>query len=146
MTYPTAAMSEEDVAPYRVSMAPSSIYSRDDEPIRLTTTPPILFQQQPSTAHPAFAIDGPIVKPSRLPLFQQARSKLTRKPSKPVTPSSSTHWDELSGEPSSTGKPSQVKPSTYTVRIPFARICDRAYRLAFLEIDLQLFCADTFAL
>ncbi|KAK4981574.1 hypothetical protein LTR66_009883 [Elasticomyces elasticus] len=52
---------------------------------------------------------------SQIPVLWKARS-VSHKPSTPLTTSRTTRWDDFSGEPttSSSGKPSQVKPSTYT--------------------------------
>lgn len=65
---------------------------------------------QPSTfAHPRqdTSDDGPQSRPSRMPIFKQVRSMLS------TNKGSTPKWDELSGEPSDTGKESHVRPSTY---------------------------------
>ncbi|KAK4953486.1 hypothetical protein LTR66_013644 [Elasticomyces elasticus] len=52
---------------------------------------------------------------SQIPVLWKARS-VSHKPATPLTTSRTTRWGDFSGEPttSSSGKPSQVKPSTYT--------------------------------
>lgn len=112
----------------RASAAPtaSSVYSEDvgDTSMPVAEAPSPLRSHKKNDnvngaldrfhAHPQQQVTdrGPQQRTSKHPLFQQVRSIL-HKPSTLVTPSNSTKWDELSGEPSSSGKAAQVKPSNY---------------------------------
>lgn len=96
----------------RLSAAPSSIYSDD---LDTATFPagevaPLSGYSASCYAHPAQQItdDGPQNKrASRMPVFKQVRTMLKKQPS------NLTKWDDMTGEPSESGKPQKAKPSTY---------------------------------
>jgi len=95
----------------RVSAVPSSIYSDDlvDSAMADGEISPLSVTSASYHAHPRQEIldaGPPNNRHSRLPIFRQVRTMLTKP--------GAARWDDLSGEPSDTGRPSQVKPSTYT--------------------------------
>lgn len=96
----------------RVSAVPSSIYSDDlDNPtFPAGEIAPLSGYSASCYAHPNQQItdDGPQNKrASRMPVFKQVRTMLKKQPS------NLTKWDDMTGEPSESGKPQRVKPSTY---------------------------------
>nr|OQO16580.1 hypothetical protein B0A51_17636 [Rachicladosporium sp. CCFEE 5018] len=88
-----------------------SVYSDDtpDSAVHVDKTTPQSLEPPSFHAHPRQEItdSGPNNRNSRLPIFKQVRSMLSK-------PGGQAKWDELSGEPSETGRPSQnVRPSAY---------------------------------